>query len=307
MTLRTLVVTLDFAGRNMLLSSMVSKTDSSADLFISYAQHAEDVMLYRALRHVDKGFYIDVGAHDPEYFSVTKAFYDRGWSGINVEPEAECYQRLLQQRVRDTNLRVLAGEEEGSADFFEVEGTGLSTLDAQLAAEHSARGHRVGKVTLPRMTLEAICEEAGRPEVHFLKIDVEGAEELVLRGVSFNRYRPWIVVAESTKPLTGERCDRSMTKYLDARGYRRVYFDGVNTFYLANERRDLAGFFDRPPNPFDHYTTPDKLELAMRNWEIASMKNSWSWRLTAPLRVCDKMARRFVSKESRRSRDQTEP
>ena len=33
---------------------------------ISYAQNFEDVMLWRALRHVPKGFYIDVDAHEPE-------------------------------------------------------------------------------------------------------------------------------------------------------------------------------------------------------------------------------------------------
>jgi len=47
--------------------------------FISYAQNHEDVLLYRALKGVGKGFYIDVGANDPEEDSVTKAFYDRGW------------------------------------------------------------------------------------------------------------------------------------------------------------------------------------------------------------------------------------
>jgi hypothetical protein len=30
--------------------------------FISYAQNYEDVILWRALRHVEKGFYVDVGA-----------------------------------------------------------------------------------------------------------------------------------------------------------------------------------------------------------------------------------------------------
>jgi FkbM family methyltransferase len=278
----------------------------SDKLLISYAQHAEDIMLYRALKDLSHGFYIDVGAHDPEHFSVTKAFYDRGWSGINIEPEAKCYQRLLEQRVRDTNLRVLVADEEGSAEFFELDGTGLSTIDAQLAAEHSARGYRVGKVILPRKTLQVICEEVGPLEVHFLKIDVEGAEELVLRGASFTKYRPWIVVVESTKPLTGERSDRFMTEYLGAHGYSLVYFDGVNSFYLAGEHRALARFFDRPPNPFDHYTTPGELELAMCNWEIASMKSSWSWRLTAPLRACDAMAKRLMSKLSGRSPDKSE-
>ncbi len=54
--------------------------------FTSYAQNFEDVMLWRALRHIDQGYYIDVGAWSPELDSVTKAFYEHGWHGINVEP-----------------------------------------------------------------------------------------------------------------------------------------------------------------------------------------------------------------------------
>jgi hypothetical protein len=62
--------------------------------FISYAQNFEDVMLWRALKGLKKGFYIDVGAHDPEVDSVTKAFYDRGWCGINIEPAEVPFRRL---------------------------------------------------------------------------------------------------------------------------------------------------------------------------------------------------------------------
>ena len=35
------------------------------DFFVSYAQNYEDVMLWRALKHVKNGFYVDVGANDP--------------------------------------------------------------------------------------------------------------------------------------------------------------------------------------------------------------------------------------------------
>jgi len=57
--------------------------------FISYAQNYEDVMLWRALKHVERGFYIDVGACSPDQHSVTRAFYEKGWHGINVEPNPE--------------------------------------------------------------------------------------------------------------------------------------------------------------------------------------------------------------------------
>ena len=55
-------------------------------MFISYAQNFEDVMLWRALHHVENGHYIDIGAQDPVADSVSLAFYERGWRGVHVEP-----------------------------------------------------------------------------------------------------------------------------------------------------------------------------------------------------------------------------
>jgi hypothetical protein len=41
---------------------------------ISYSQNNEDILLWRALKNVEKGFYIDVGANHPVDDSVTKLF-----------------------------------------------------------------------------------------------------------------------------------------------------------------------------------------------------------------------------------------
>ena len=54
--------------------------------FISYAQNFEDVILWRAFKNLQNGFYVDVGANDPINDSVTQAFYEKGWRGINIEP-----------------------------------------------------------------------------------------------------------------------------------------------------------------------------------------------------------------------------
>ena len=61
---------------------------------ISYAQNQEDVLLRREFPDCTNGFYIDVGANDPVWDSVTKHFYDRGWHGINIEPGLEPYEPL---------------------------------------------------------------------------------------------------------------------------------------------------------------------------------------------------------------------
>jgi hypothetical protein len=62
--------------------------------FVTYAQNFEDLMIWRAVHDVAAGFYIDVGAADPDEDSVTRAFYDRGWRGVNVEPSPDHFAAL---------------------------------------------------------------------------------------------------------------------------------------------------------------------------------------------------------------------
>ena len=74
---------------------------------ISYAQNFEDVMIARLFDDTHRGFYVDVGAAHRDLLSVTRHFYDRGWSGVNVEPTFCFYPLLCDARPRDINLDVL--------------------------------------------------------------------------------------------------------------------------------------------------------------------------------------------------------
>ncbi len=127
------------------------------------------MILWRALRSVEKGFYVDVGAADPDELSVTRAFYERGWSGINVEPLDGYFAKLTQARPWDTNLKVAAGREPGLRTLHAI--AGLSTLDPQIAARHQAAGWQTNETLVPVVTLATILEDCAPPIIHFLKID----------------------------------------------------------------------------------------------------------------------------------------
>ena len=81
----------------------------------SYAQNFEDVMLARAFPGAS-GFYVDVGANDPDIDNVTRVFYERGWSGINIEPLSVNSEEIRKKRPRDINLEMVVGEQEGDQD-----------------------------------------------------------------------------------------------------------------------------------------------------------------------------------------------
>ncbi len=67
---------------------------------ITYAQNREDIILHSFLMDVKKGFYVDVGAYHPIIDSVTKYFYEMGWSGVNIEPQSEFVQLLKTDRKK---------------------------------------------------------------------------------------------------------------------------------------------------------------------------------------------------------------
>jgi FkbM family methyltransferase len=237
--------------------------------FVSYAQNYEDVMLWRALKNVPRGFYIDVGAHDPLHGTVTRAFYERGWCGINIEPTVKYHSLLSESRPRDINLCVAAGAESGMREFFEISDTGLSTLDAGVAQVHRQHGRPVHDFQVTVRSLNDIWAEWVKGDVHFLKIDVEGAEAHVLSGIDLQRWRPWIVVVEATVPLTEIANHQDWEPRLIASDYTFVYFDGLNRYYVAAEHAELAVSFAAPPNCFDEFVRESEFE-ALR--ELAALR-----------------------------------
>lgn len=219
-------------------------------------------MLRRALKRVKKGFYVDVGAQDPVRDSVSKAFYEMGWHGINIEPVSVWFEKLSADRPRDINLRVAASSSDGDVTLYEVKDSGLSTMDVDYAKHYSDDGMEVVEHSVQTRTLSSILADAAVQEIHFLKVDVEGAEESVLRGMDFSEYRPWIILVEARLPNSTRDAFRSWESLIVSAGYTFAWDDGLNRFYYANEHSRLARAFKLPPNVFDQFVTYDESHLS---------------------------------------------
>lgn len=231
--------------------------DSSDDAFyegiVSYAQNFEDVMLWRALRHIKEGFYIDVGAQDPIVDSVSKAFYEHGWRGIHVEATPHYAELLRQDRPDELVLQAALTDVQGEIVFYEIPETGISTGDPVIAKSHQHKGFPVHEITVPCMTLADVFAKAGGRDIHWLKIDVEGMEYQVLAGWGETKAKPWIVVVESTLPNTQIETHEKWEYLLRARGYEAIYFDGLSRFYVSEDHMEFANAFRSGPNVFDNF------------------------------------------------------
>lgn len=210
----------------------------------SYARNFEDVLLWRALKEIEAGFYLDIGAGDPVLGSVSLAFYERGWRGLTVEQDGQFADKLRAARPDEEITHAVVSPTPGPA---------------------------------PAMRLDALLDKAGGRDIHWMRI----AADQALESWGESAVRPWVVVVESTRPRTQED-SAGWEPLLLEKGYRPVHFDGLNRFYVSEAHADLAARFTTGPNTFDdfvlaetsYFARPQAAELRALRLELTE-KNSY--------------------------------
>jgi FkbM family methyltransferase len=305
--------------------------DRPEHLAISWAQHWEDVRLWRVLRHRTPGFYVDVGAMDPVIDSVTKVFYDHGWHGIDIEPHPAYAAALRSARVRDVVEETAADAAKGSVALHLIatgdgDDTGLSTTVERHARRHATDGMSIRTVdvrTAPLTELLAGTEAEDPAGFHFLKIDVEGREAAVLRGMDLDRFRPMVVLLEAREPNRPTDAYGAAEDLLLRSAYRFSTDDGINRWYVREDATEVVDILapqinpvtDGSPRRWADVVREDELraevvrlearigeleaeasamhassrraqdDLERVTEELRSVQGSRSWRLTAPFRA----------------------
>ncbi|QAY63393.1 FkbM family methyltransferase [Xylanimonas allomyrinae] len=219
------------------------------DTFVSYAQHGEDVILWRALGARSGITYVDVGAYDPTEESVTRALYERGWRGVNIEPQPERLAAFENDRPDDTNLAIAIGSKDGSVELVIPSNPGWTTVQGtgSLVSDDPA-AHRI---RVPMRRLGTLLPELGLEHVDVLKIDVECGESDAVRGLLDGPVRPTVCVIEGVGPGCGRTEGDRAVELLVAAGYTHCMFDGLN-HYLTTDPALIAAL-SVPANPIDGY------------------------------------------------------
>ncbi len=131
------------------------------------------------------GLVFDVGANVGERTAV---FVELGARVVAVEPQAECAARLRARFGGAVTVEhAAAGAEEGRAELLVASANTISSLNPDWVERVQKSGRFSSyrwdeSISVPVTTLDRLIEKHGVPD--FVKVDVEGYELEVLRGLS---------------------------------------------------------------------------------------------------------------------------
>lgn len=172
---------------------------------------------------VRDGFFLDVGSADGTVDSNTRALEERGWTGVCVDPfptnTAGRTCQLFKEVVYSTA---------GQRVRFRAAG-GLGGIEERLGAWKD-RATQSPSVEFVTVTLADILRRASAPRfIHYVSLDIEGAELDALRGFPFDAYSvgAWTIEHNLEEPKRG-----AIAQLLARHGYRRVHAWQQDDFYV---------------------------------------------------------------------------
>jgi len=195
-------------------------------LNLSFSQEGEDLVLHRHLNYKASGFYVDVGAHHPYRFSNTFKFYLKGWRGINIDPLPGSMALFNKKRPGDTNLEIgISGNDSEELTYYMFNEPTLNTFDGSLVKRAEEGNYQLVKtVGIKTYRLATVLDQHLQQgqAIDFLTIDVEGFDLNVLQSNNWNKYRPYLVVAESYGTNLEEDLTSPVSSFLGSNNYQLI-------------------------------------------------------------------------------------
>jgi FkbM family methyltransferase len=183
------------------------------------------------LKFTSNEVFVDVGAHIGKYTLVAAKLVGERGKVIAIEPHP-LYYRVLQENVMLNNLRnvvtfnLAAWHKKDDLALFEGDATG----------QHSVKTNFSKGFTIVRAeAMDNIVEILNLPSVDWVKIDVEGSEYEVVRGLqrTLSKHKPKIIV--EVYPLNFQKNLPNVKEYMRNYGYDLIKISPHDYFCVPIE------------------------------------------------------------------------
>jgi len=185
-------------------------------------------VLEKVFPDVTNGYFVDIGSGHGAIGSNSRTLEERGWKGVCIDP----FPVHMEGRTCKMFKEVVFSKP-GLVVAFHTAG-GLGGI-ADTLGQWNEKAARAPTVNVTTVTLDDILARAGAPRfIHFISLDVEGAELEALRAFPFDRYRvgAWTIEHNREEPKRSQ-----IVALLAQHGYLRVNEWHQDDFFVPVDAR----------------------------------------------------------------------
>lgn len=197
-----------------------------------YSQFKQDQFVYENyFKNKNKGYFVDIGAHDGITFSNSKFFEELGWDGVCIEPNPKIFDVLKSNR-KCKCIKKAIDNKIGVSQFFQI--TDGPDMLSGLVNEFTDKA-----IIRINNELESFPEGFGYIDVEcdlfentvsdnkidFLSLDTEGNELKILQTIDFDKFNINVITVENND------YDDKFFNYLIPKGYQFITRLGCDELY----------------------------------------------------------------------------
>ena len=216
-----------------------------------YSQFNQDRSLENCIfKGFKNGVFMDVGAHDGVDHNNTLYFeVNHNWNGVNVEPIKDIFNKLKTNRPNSININCAISDRIGQSKFLLNHGhtemlSGLSEyIDKRhimrIDYENNIMNGYSEEIFVDTRTIKDICLEHNIKRVHYLSIDVEGAELSVVKSIDYDNVFIDVIGFENNY----EDISEEIIIFLKEKGYIKLPYHNADIFMIHRQSQFLDNIF----------------------------------------------------------------
>lgn len=199
-----------------------------------YSQFGEDVVIV-SLFGPHRGFYVDVGANHPKRYSNTALLYERGWKGMNIDPNKQAISLFKKIRPHDINIHAGVGVNSDTAVYYRFSDPAVNTFSDK-SAEEMRKKHWLVELPSVKVSIrplkDILFENLPKDiSIDFLNIDVEGFDFEVLQSNDWNLFHPKVIAVEDHGFDSEDPSKSPVHKFLIDKQYKFIIRMGPTSIF----------------------------------------------------------------------------
>ena len=201
----------------------------------SYSMIGEDLFILKYFKKVDKGFYVDVGAYHPFFWSNTQLLFESNWEGINIDINPASIEIFNDARPNDCNINVaVSNRNKKYVNYYTkniINAQSTTIMDSAQTA-FIKKDFDIRKAKCRKLNDIISKTKFKNRKIDFLNIDTEKSEVDVLKSLNLNKYKPKLICVEIHLENKNQLKLHSTYRFLKRKKYKLIWQEKFSFIFV---------------------------------------------------------------------------